>query len=220
MIVVPTYSSVFSAFGIAGSDLVNVRQASDPMSAPFDLKRLNALYRRLEADALDDLAANGVSPEGAATVREIEMRYRGQVHEVRVPVPPGDLDDAALGVVLTDFRRRYDRRYGRGAALEGAGVEARTFLVRGVGSVVKPQLRPHPLEGSDPQAGRVGERSVYFRERQGFAPTPIYRREGLRAGNVVAGPAVVEAIDTTVVVRPGQSVRVDEWGNLLFEAAP
>ena len=78
---------MFSAFGIAGADVVAVAQASDPMIAPFDLERLNALYERLEADVAADLEADGITPGDATLLREIELRYRGQVHEVRVPVP-------------------------------------------------------------------------------------------------------------------------------------
>ena len=115
MIVVPTHSSVFSAFGIAGSDLVNVRQASDPMTAPFDLGRLNEVYAVLEKQALGDLAADGVADEDATATREIEMRYRGQVHELRVPVPSGTLHQADIDEVIADFKRRYDQRYGAAA---------------------------------------------------------------------------------------------------------
>ena len=60
---------------------------------------------------------------------------------------------------------------------------------------------------------------MYFRELGGFAPTPVYRREALAPGNVVPGPAVIEAVDTTVLLHPGQSARVDGWANLLLEQA-
>lgn len=217
MIVVPTHSSVFSAFGIAGSDLVNVRQTSDPMTAPFDPDRLNEVYALLEKQALADLAANGVAGSNATATREIEMRYRGQVHELRVPVPGTVLGRADIDGVVAEFKRRYDRRFGRGATFDEAGIEARTLLVRGAGRVVKPELRPDPIQGEDPAAARAGERPVFFRELGGFSSTAIFRRESLRSGNRVKGPAVIEAVDTTIVVHPSQSTRLDEWGNLLFE---
>src|SRR5262249_60416326 len=144
-IVVPANASVFSAFGIAGADVVAVAQASDPMIAPFDVARLNALYERLEAEVAADLEADGIPPGEATLLREIELRYRGQVHEVRVPGPPGALDAAAVEGIVAEFERRYDRKYGRGAAYRQAGVEARTYLVRGIGRLVKPLVQPRPL---------------------------------------------------------------------------
>jgi N-methylhydantoinase A len=219
MVVVPTHSSVFSAFGIAGSDLVHVRQLSDPMTAPFDPQRLNVLYQRLEEQVLADLAVSGVPAEDATFSRELEMRYRGQVHDVRVPVPATRLDEADVSAVVDEFIRRYDRRFGRGAAFDRAGMEARTLLVRGVGRVVKPQMRSRPLESEDASAARIGNRQVYFGELDGFSDVAIYRREQLRPGNRVVGPAIVEASDTTIVVHPLQSARVDAWGNVLLEPA-
>jgi N-methylhydantoinase A len=57
---------------------------------------------------------------------------------------------------------------------------------------------------------------VYFEEARAFVPTPIYRRERLLAGHRLAGPAVVEQMDSTTVILPGQSADVDEQGNLLI----
>ena len=214
--VVPANSAVFSAFGIAASDPVAVVQASDPMVAPFDGDRLGRIYGALEAQAVAELEANGVAPENITTAREIEMRYRGQVHEVRVPVPDGPLDGERLDATMDEFRRRYNRRYGSGAAA-AAAVEARTFVVRGVGRQPKPELHPQALGPADPSAAQVSERPVWFRPLGGFVPTPIYRRELLRPGNRVPGHAIIEAVDTTMVIHPGQRAEVDAWGNILLD---
>ena len=216
--VVPTNSAVFSAFGIAASDPVAVVQASDPMVAPFDPERLEAIYVALAAGAVEELAANGVAPEDITTSREVEMRYRGQVHEVRVPVPDGPLGAESLAVTMEEFRRRYNRRYGSGAAADAA-IEARTFVVRGVGRQAKPELRPVALSGEDPSPALVSERQVYFRPLGGFVPTPIYRRELLVPGNSVGGHAIIEAVDTTMVIHPGQRAEVDAWGNILLDTS-
>ena len=214
--VVPTNSAVFSAFGIAASDPVAVVQASDPMAAPFDPERLEGIYASLAAGAVEELGANGVAPEDITTSREVEMRYRGQVHEVRVPVPNGPLGAESLAVVMEEFRRRYNRRYGSGAAADAA-VEARTFVVRGVGRQAKPELRPAALGPEDPGPALVAERPVWFRPLGGFVPTSIYRRELLRPGNIVVGHAVIEAVDTTMVIHPGQRADIDAWGNILLD---
>ena len=214
--VVPTNSAVFSAFGIAASDPVAVVQASDPMAAPFDPERLEGIYASLAAGAVEELGSNGVAPGDITTSREVEMRYRGQVHEVRVPVPDGPLGVESLAVTMEEFRRRYNRRYGSGAAADAA-IEARTFVVRGVGRQAKPELRPAALAPEDPSAALVAERPVWFRPLSGFVPTPIYRRELLEPGNSVVGHAVIEAVDTTMVIHPGQRADIDAWGNILLD---
>jgi N-methylhydantoinase A len=186
------------------------------MLAPFDLDRLNEIYERLESSVRADLESKGVTDDRIVLNRQVEMRYRGQVHEIRVPLESKKLDEADLDSLRKEFERRYNLRYGRGAAHGEAGIEARTYLVRGVGRLEKPERRPQPLGGQDSSGAVVGVRDVYFKGR-GFAQTSIVRRERLEPGNVVSGPAVIEAIDTTVLVHPDQLVRVDGWTNLMIE---
>ena len=57
---------------------------------------------------------------------------------------------------------------------------------------------------------------VYFRAG-GWADTPVYIRERLLAGNEIAGPALIEEHASTTVVQPGDSLRVDELGNLQID---
>ncbi len=214
-IVVPANASVFSAFGIAGADVVAVAQASDPMIAPFDLGRLNALYERLEGEAVADLQADGISRADATLLREIELRYRGQVHELRVPVKSGLLEPGDLDELIADFEARYTRRYGRGTVHSGAGIEARTYAVRGVGHLAKPEPAFEEPGDADAHEARLGERDVFFRELSGFAPAGVYRWENLRSGHVVSGPAVIEAEITSALVPPEHAARVDGFGNLV-----
>ncbi len=216
-IVVPSNASVFSAFGIAGADVVTIAQASDPMIAPFDLERLNAHYSELEAAALADLEADGVAAGDATLVREIEMRYRGQVHEIRVPVPPGALESRQHEELMAEFEARYTRRYGRGTVHGQAGIEARTYAVRGIGRLAKPPLAFEPLADTNPAQARIAERDVFFRQASGFTPTSVYRWEKLKPGHVVSGPAVIEAVTTSALVPPGYKARVDGMTNLMLE---
>jgi N-methylhydantoinase A len=60
-------------------------------------------------------------------------------------------------------------------------------------------------------------RPVYFAEAGDYVDCPIYDRYGLAAGARLAGPAVVEEFDSTVVVHPGFGLTVDATGNLVIE---
>ncbi|HXY44261.1 MAG TPA: hydantoinase/oxoprolinase family protein [Acidimicrobiales bacterium] len=217
-IVIPAYSSVFSAFGIAGSDLVTVKQSSDPMLAPFDVDRLNEMYEHLESAVCSDLESKGVDRGKVHLIRQIEMRYRGQVHEIRVPLEGGKIDAPALDTLKAEFERRYNLRFGRGASYREAGIEARSYLVRGVGRLRKPERTAQSIGTSDPSQAQSGTRDVYFRDR-GFVATAVFRRERLTPGNVIVGPSVIEALDTTVLVHPDQRARVDGWTNIAIEEA-
>jgi len=213
-IIIPAHASEFSAWGIAGSDLVQLRQVSDPMLAPFDPARLNGLYDQLEAEARGALRHAGVDDNDMTMLRYIDMRYRGQIHEVRVAVPGGRLEAEGLAGVQALFEETYNRKYGEGAAYRQAGVEARTYQVRGIGRIPKPAWVRAQAGPADASEAVKEARPVYF--RGGYRETPIYDRGRLRAGHALEGPAVVEAVDTTVLVHPGQRLAIDEYGNLLM----
>lgn len=214
-IIIPAHSSEFSAWGIVGSDLVNLRQISEPMLAPFEPARLNSIYHQLEDEAREMLAREGVSNGNVTFARYIDMRYRGQIHEVRVPVTTGELGQSELAAIHQTFEDTYNRKYGQGAAYRKAGIEARTYQVRGIGRIPKPAWVKHERTNADASAAHKETRQVYF--KGGWRATPVYAREEMRAGNCIQGPALVEAVDTTVLVPPEMSLAIDEYENMVIK---
>jgi N-methylhydantoinase A len=71
----------------------------------------------------------------------------------------------------------------------------------------------------DASGAIAAHRDVWLPEAEGFVRCPVYDREKLRPGHQFTGPAVVEQMDTTTVVLPGTTARVDPWLNLILEAA-
>ena len=115
-------ASVWSALGAAASDLLHIYEAVDIQSSPFDPARVMERFRQLEARGVAQLRADGIAPADGRLVRSADIRYKGQINEVEVPVPSGTLDEAALAQLVADFHRRYETVYGQGAGLSrGAG---------------------------------------------------------------------------------------------------
>lgn len=215
--VIPAYASVFSAFGIASSDILHVKRVSEPIIMPGDVGRINEIYRKMERELKAVLKAEGVRDRDIYLIRSMDLRYRGQVHEITTPVPGGKLTRATLDGVIEEFERRYEQKYGPGTAYKQAGILSRTYQVKGLGRIFTPTLRRHRLGKADASPAIKAKRPVYFKERGGFVNTKIYDRDRLRAGNVIRGPAIIEAVDTTVVVNPGLHVRVDQYSNMIME---
>lgn len=214
-IIIPAHASEFSAWGIVGSDLMNLRQISEPMIAPFDPARLNEIYHGLEQEARATLAREGISNGNVSFLRYIDMRYRGQIHEVRVPVTTDELGEQELAKIHQTFEDTYNRKYGQGAAYRKAGIEARTYQVRGIGKIPKPAWVKHEAGPADASPALKETRQVYF--KGGWRATPVYAREQMRTGNCVNGPALVEAVDTTVLVPPDMSLAIDGYGNMVMQ---
>ena len=209
---IPSAASEFSAFGIAASDLLAVAELSEPMVAPFDPGRLAEVFDELERRVADELHDNGVAPDNMSFSRFARLRYRGQVHEVRTPVPPLNGSDQPL---VDAFERLYESKYGRGAAYKKAGMQAMTFIVHGHGSLNHAALAASAIGAPEVPVDAATERDVVF-AADGAVRTPIFRMHDLRPGHRAHGPCVIEAPTTTILVHPAQRIEVDAYRNVVL----
>ena len=210
--------SLWSALGAASADLLHIYEAVDIQPSPFDPGRVMQRFDELEERGRAQLRADGIDLAHARLARSADIRYKGQINEVEVPVPAGPLDAAALEQLVRDFHRRYETVYGQGAGFHEARVEAVTYRVRASAVSGKPRIVAAPEGDRTPSAdARAGTRPVYWAELGDFEQTPVYWGERLMAGNVVPGPAIIQVPDTTIVVHPYQTARVDVYGNVLID---
>jgi N-methylhydantoinase A len=169
------------------------------------------VYARLEREAVETLARDGIDPVRCRTVREADLRYAGQSMEVRVIAPAGPVDHAFATKLLDTFHAAHHKAFGydyRGRQK----VELVNFCVSGFGVIERPTL---PKLDSRPGVtpARKGARRVFFDGQ--WLDTPVYDRAALAAGFRLDGPAVVEEFGSTTVVWPGQWLEVDPHGIML-----
>jgi N-methylhydantoinase A len=209
-----TISSTWSAFGMLCADILHVYEKSELLSPPFDLEYINRSFEELEAKGSRQLEKDGVKPDRVEFRRFLEMKYKMQIHQLEVPVPSGLLDEAGLGQVLVRFEEIYESFYGKGSAYREAGVEIGLFKLNAVGRMVRPQLPELGVADDDPL---VGSREVFWRDGGELRETPIYNGPRLGAGWVIAGPAVIEFPETTIVVPPFAEGVVDRSGSFVID---
>lgn len=207
-VLVPPHPGITSALGCLLVDIEH--DLSTMLLGRADELAPDALetrFRALEDEARALLDREAVPPEQQAIRRSIDMRYAGQWRSLTIPVgrPIESLDDAVAAFHAEHAREHNYRR-------DAAPVEVYRLGVRAVGQVPKPGLA-RAARGAG-RAEPVGERPVWFDGFDRALATPIFARAALAAGASFEGPAVVEQLDSTVVVPPGAHARVDEWGNL------
>ena len=142
--------SLWSALGAATADLLHIYETVDILASPFDAARVTERFAELERQGLDQLERDGIAPGAARIARSADMRYKGQINEVEVAVPAGELDEAALAELAADFHRRYEALYGAGAGFREARVEIVTYRVRTTAVSAKPAIRPVRERGATP----------------------------------------------------------------------
>lgn len=149
------------------------------------------------------MRAEGFGRGRVQWLRYLDVRYVGQSYEITVPFTP-------------DYRRVFDAAHLRlyGYADPRRSVEVVNLRVKGVGATLKPGLTRRTRRGSDPSAARVARRPMTFNGRTFSAD--IFRRDRLRPGNLLRGPALVCDYESTSVVAPGFVGRVDEFENLII----
>ncbi|MDO8211096.1 hydantoinase/oxoprolinase family protein [Conexibacter sp. CPCC 206217] len=211
-------SSVWSASGLCTADIRHVLDAVELQDAPLDGARLTDAYERLERDGRELLQSAGIDAALWRLERVAGLRYKAQVHDVTVTLPPGRLDEAALSDAIARFERKYEEIYGRGAAHREAGIEL--AMVRVVASAARGKVGGGPtVRRSASTNGHHPEptiRDVYWGAHRGFLPTPIHRGAQLAPGFETSGPTVVELDNTTIVVEPGERLRLAEHGSFVL----
>ncbi|WP_257628513.1 hydantoinase/oxoprolinase family protein [Haloplanus salinarum] len=211
-VVVPRSAGVLSALGLLISDVVyeDGVSAVRPWSE-VDPADLTERFESLIAERRDHLADEGYPPERRRFERAVDLRYRGQSFDLRVPLPDGPLDDDALAAVADRFHERHERRYGH--ASPGEPVELVTLRLRSRGVVDPPALAMADEVAGTP-APRTTRTASFDGERH---DTPVYDRGALGPGAELDGPAVIEGTESTVVVPPGAAASVDDMGNVVIE---
>jgi N-methylhydantoinase A len=212
IIVFPT-SPVFSAFGIAGADLVHTRLATRAYPLPMPAATLNADLDALEASLAAELGADGLD-EAPEFRRYVTLQFRRQSSGEEIPLPWDRFTDERVAALPDIFVEHYERLYGKGIAYTDAGLDISGLRVDAVGRVAKPELRPGAAAATSASAAQKGERQAWF--GGSFVATPVYDEDGLGPGVRLAGPAIVESPFTTVVVPRGASLTVDPHRNLVI----
>ena len=106
-----------------------------------------------------------------------------------------------------------------GFVAEGEAVQLVTFRAEAAGLVRKASFEPRDDAGPEASRAIVGRRQVWLPEAGGFVSCPIYDRDQLDAGNRIDGPAIVEQMDTTTIILPDMTARVEAYLNMVLEAS-
>jgi N-methylhydantoinase A len=202
MVLIPAMPGALSAVGILLADAV--RDYSRTVMLGGDaMDRVHDIFAELEEQRRTEFAAEGL--EGAAE-RTLDLRYRRQGYELNVRW----VDAAPLSAV-EEFHREHRLRYGFSDAERPVEIVNVRLRMIAAGEPYEPARR-EMVEG-DGRAACCAEREVYFDGR--FLPTRFYKRDGLRPGDAFEGPAMITEYTAATVLPPGDSLRVDAFGNLV-----
>ncbi len=213
-VIAPPNPGVLSAYGLLVTDFKNDYARTSLQKPPdYDLADMEDTYRRLEEEAVGWLDSEDVPPDRRQLTRSADLRYAHQGSEVTVELSGRSVDSVVLEAAFQRFHQEHHRLFGFHL---NQPVEVVTLRVTARGEAEAVAMAPIPGEAMDPAKALVGQRSVYFDESAGLLSCPIYDRALLAPGSTIIGPAILENLDSTVIVEPSWRARVDDYGNCII----
>ena len=211
-VLVPRYPGLTSALGCVIADVRH--DFVETVNQPLDEVNGTEIDEILSGQANAGRArveAEGIQCDALRVVHEADMLYLGQSHVLRIPVASPGFD---VDVVRRDYANKYLRRF------EISLPEMKPILMS-LRSTVIGRRQPFDFRMLAAGAARSGGPSIRTREvvfRGKRMQTNIIAREALRPGDALDGPTIVEQLDTTTIIAPGATARVDEHANLVIKA--
>jgi N-methylhydantoinase A len=223
--IIPAYPGITSAVGLLTTDVkYDAIRTAFQVSTAFDTVRLHDAFDAMQAELSGQFTDAGTDPESVGFERFADVRYVGQGYELRIPVPDGRLNAAALDTVVQRFHRRHESEYGHFFA--DSPIEIVTVRLVGIGRAPKidalSYARPdasEPTGAGSLQRALLKTQPSVFRVNQVLRhlDTAFYRREDLPLDDPVAGPAVIVQTDSTTLIPPDCRFRLDPHRNLIIE---
>ena len=214
-IILPKLASGLCAFGQIISDVKYNYMATAPLRLDNAdaYKRIDTLFKDLEKQGVAHLKSDGFKSARIDIKRSLDMRYVGQVHECTVHIGTFAINARSIGKVKEAFHARHEVLYTyseRHNAVEVVNIESTLF-----GRIDKPKA-PKLGKGATPAKALKGHRKAIFEASGKMARTPIYDGGKLGAGAVIAGPAIIEEVTTTIVIEPGWTAKLDASGSYVI----
>ena len=216
-VLIPPNGGLLSAYGMLFADVV--KDYSQTVLLRFEtgtealVDTLNAGFDELLTRAENEMKAEEFTPEQLKIDRSLDMRYEGQSYELNIPYSTETGTSAQeIQALVQKFHATHDQRFGY--ARTNAPVEIVNLRLTATGETDKPSIQPLPIADADPSEAFTLQNRVIF-EGQALL-TDFYRREALKPGNQIAGPAIITEFSATTVIPPNFSAVVDAYQNLIL----
>ena len=216
-VLIPPNGGLLSAYGMLFADVV--KDYSQTVLLKFEigdgvlLETLNAGFDELLTRAENGMKPEGFTPDQLKIDRSLDMRYEGQSYELNIPYfTETGTSSRETQALIQKFHAAHEQRFGY--ARTDAPVKIVNLRLTATGETDKPSIQPLPIADADPSEAFTVQKLAIFEGKA--LPTNFYRREMLKPGNQITGPAIVTEFSATTVIPPNFSAVVDAYQNLIL----
>lgn len=217
-IIVPPVPGVCSAFGLLCADIERrYAQAFSHIWEDSVLDKLNYTFERMRDEAVSSVEVWGGRPKVEPHFEKyVDLRYEGQSWELSIPVPKGKLEQAQIVATASSFEEEHEKTYGH--RLPGYSLQAVNLRLVATIPTKRVTLRTiiGGTAGSTVATRQTMEmRKAYWGKSYGSLDTPVLVLEQV-GQSPREGPILVDCYDTTIVIPPGCTIAVGDWGNVII----
>jgi N-methylhydantoinase A len=212
-VIIPEFAASFCAWSMFCLDIgrdylrtyISKLDEADP-------KVINALYHDMVDEALSEFKVLNVSRKDLTIVKSADVRYAGQFHEIELTLPAGEITQKDLESLKQEFHKKHDELFT--FSLPKVQIELRNLRL--IASVKSAPIDLPKIERKVHPTGDLVKRRrpCFFKGK--FMDTPIYDGNRVGPGTSIQGHAIVEVPTTTIVIPPGFTCNVDEYGNYIL----
>lgn len=203
-IVVSPFSSVFSAYGSSTVDVLHQYMSTRPVDltdSEAAREKIGQALQELQRKAERDMRGEGFRADELAYSVEFTLAGPDGTERTFFFQQETIHPDSLVNEILRekDFRK------------------VSRILLSAVAKVPHHEPVKHEPAAEDVSSAKRGEREAYWGPEYGIVSTPVYSRELLKTGHKIQGPALIDALDTTMVVPFGYSVTIDAYQNAIIK---
>lgn len=214
-VLIPESPGILCAMGLLATDLkMDYVQTKIITANPTNLCTIKSEITELEKKAMNWFVEENISSEKQGIERSFSMRYKGQNYELTVDADFNINEEQDLNKLIEKFHDTHKKIYGY--ANNDEDVQIVNFRITASGQIDKVVLKKYD-EHIDSNQAIIDSREVYFDEEKDFVKTNIYKRELMGVNDSISGPAIIEQVDTTIVVPPNVTAKMDSYRNIILE---
>lgn len=218
-LIVPPSPGTFSSMGLLVTDIKSDYVRTELIEpSEQNLSKIQEHFKSMEEEGTELLESEKIDEEKRLFQRTVDVRFKGQNYELSVPVELKDLEKENIDKVIKKFHEIHEKTYGYSDKL--APVEFVNFRLTACGEIPKVNFQKETNTNEKVISSTI-KRNVYFAEvdEPNYFETDIFQRTELTVGDKIIGPAIVEQLDTTILILPDQTASVDPYQNLIINAS-
>jgi len=214
IIIIPRASSIYCAAGMLMSDLKHDFVRTYPaLLREAEATRFGMLFNQMQDEGLALLKSEKISEERIEHRYTLDLRYREQYHEINVETSRAEIEETDWGAIEKRFHHQHDQLFGYSLENEATPVELINLRLTCIDRTEKPRFHKETYQGDDPSDAWKAKRDVFLPVHKKFKTVDVFDGAGLKYGNKIYGPAVIEETNTTTLVTPEYNAMVDVYGS-------